>query len=264
MLSSDARRDTLKAARDGALRLLYVAPERFASDHFMRAAARSARRAIRGRRSALRVRMGTRFQARLPTPQDRGCASAARSDGRTGRPPIAAFTATATPEVRDDIVDLLGLTAPTCRRRRIRSAEHRAARAAGRRRLGEASAPAAARRRTARRWCMRPTRRKRRGRPRRRSKTAGMQAAAYHAGLSDGERTRVQDAICRRRRARRLCDQRVRDGDRQAGRRVGRFTWTSQARSRPTTRRSAAPVETAGPLSPRCSGTTRTSRRGSS
>ena len=29
-----------------------------------------------------------------------------------GRPPIAAFTATATPEVRDDIVDLLGLTTP--------------------------------------------------------------------------------------------------------------------------------------------------------
>src|SRR5205814_4495590 len=35
-----------------------------------------------------------------------------RSDGGHGRPPIAAFTATATPEVRDDIVDLLGLTTP--------------------------------------------------------------------------------------------------------------------------------------------------------
>src|SRR5712692_1561382 len=35
-----------------------------------------------------------------------------RSDGQAGRPPIAAFTATATPEVRDDIVDLLGLATP--------------------------------------------------------------------------------------------------------------------------------------------------------
>src|SRR5207302_2612521 len=35
-----------------------------------------------------------------------------RGDGEPGRPPIAAFTATATPEVRDDIVELLGLTTP--------------------------------------------------------------------------------------------------------------------------------------------------------
>ena len=36
MLSADARRDVLMAARAGSLRLLYVAPERFASDHFVR------------------------------------------------------------------------------------------------------------------------------------------------------------------------------------------------------------------------------------
>jgi ATP-dependent DNA helicase RecQ len=34
------------------------------------------------------------------------------SDRAVGRPPIAAFTATATPEVRDDIVALLGLEEP--------------------------------------------------------------------------------------------------------------------------------------------------------
>src|SRR5205823_4891851 len=39
-------------------------------------------------------------------------AACRRSDDNPGRPPIAAFTATATPEVRDDIVDLLGLAAP--------------------------------------------------------------------------------------------------------------------------------------------------------
>src|SRR5262245_7285534 len=36
MLSTDSRREVLSAARAGALRLLYVAPERFASDQFLR------------------------------------------------------------------------------------------------------------------------------------------------------------------------------------------------------------------------------------
>jgi ATP-dependent DNA helicase RecQ len=36
MMPSDARRDALAAARDGQLRLLYVAPERFASEAFLR------------------------------------------------------------------------------------------------------------------------------------------------------------------------------------------------------------------------------------
>src|SRR5207248_2536321 len=34
------------------------------------------------------------------------------ADRVSGRPPIAAFTATATPEVRDDIIALLGLEQP--------------------------------------------------------------------------------------------------------------------------------------------------------
>src|SRR5438552_16686542 len=36
LLSADARRDALNAARAGRLRLLYVAPERFASEQFLR------------------------------------------------------------------------------------------------------------------------------------------------------------------------------------------------------------------------------------
>lgn len=36
MLTADVRRDVLSAARSGRLRLLYVAPERFASDQFLR------------------------------------------------------------------------------------------------------------------------------------------------------------------------------------------------------------------------------------
>src|SRR5690349_2892889 len=35
MLSADSRREVVGAARAGALRLLYVAPERFASDQFL-------------------------------------------------------------------------------------------------------------------------------------------------------------------------------------------------------------------------------------
>src|SRR6267142_1192288 len=35
MLSADSKREVLAAGRGGRLRLLYVAPERFASDHFL-------------------------------------------------------------------------------------------------------------------------------------------------------------------------------------------------------------------------------------
>src|SRR4029450_2805392 len=36
MLSAESRHNVVSAARKGALRLLYVAPERFASDQFLR------------------------------------------------------------------------------------------------------------------------------------------------------------------------------------------------------------------------------------
>ena len=41
-----------------------------------------------------------------------GAGRCRRADGAPGRPPILAFTATATPEVRQDIVGLLGLSDP--------------------------------------------------------------------------------------------------------------------------------------------------------
>ena len=53
--------------------------------------------------------MGPRLQARLSSSPS--CGSRLPPERRpAGRPPIAAFTATATPEVRDDIIDLLGLS----------------------------------------------------------------------------------------------------------------------------------------------------------
>ena len=111
MLTADARQETLGAARRGDLRLLYVAPERFASDHFLRHLREwSVARFVVDEAHCV-SEWGHDFRPdyrrlRLAASECR------RSDGQPGRPPIAAFTATATPEVRDDIVDLLGLAGP--------------------------------------------------------------------------------------------------------------------------------------------------------
>ena len=110
-LSSDARRDALQQARAGECRLLYVAPERFASDYFLRTLQDiSISRFVIDEAHCV-SEWGHDFR-----PDYRRLKEAAgvcrRSDGRAGRPPMAAFTATATPEVREDIVLLLGLDAP--------------------------------------------------------------------------------------------------------------------------------------------------------
>jgi ATP-dependent DNA helicase RecQ len=110
-LSADERRDMFRLLRSGDCRLLYVAPERFASDYFVRTleAIPIARFVVDEAHCV--SEWGHDFR-----PDYRGLKDAAgrcrRSDGRAGRPPMAAFTATATPEVRDDIVHLLGLVAP--------------------------------------------------------------------------------------------------------------------------------------------------------
>ncbi|HET9567585.1 MAG TPA: ATP-dependent DNA helicase RecQ [Vicinamibacterales bacterium] len=110
-LSSDARRDALQQARTGECQLLYVAPERFASDYFLRTLQDiSISRFVIDEAHCV-SEWGHDFR-----PDYRRLKEAAgvcrRSDGRAGRPPMAAFTATATPEVREDIVLLLGLDAP--------------------------------------------------------------------------------------------------------------------------------------------------------
>ena len=60
MLSSDSRRDVLSAARGGRLRLLYVAPERFASDNFVRLLGELPIARFVIDEAALRLRVGTR------------------------------------------------------------------------------------------------------------------------------------------------------------------------------------------------------------
>jgi ATP-dependent DNA helicase RecQ len=192
MLSSDRRRDTVASARAGALQLLYVAPERFANDEFVRLL------------HELRVSRFVIDEAHCVSewghdfrPDYRRLKSAAaacrRSDGAPGRPPVAAFTATATLEVRQDIVDLLGLASPHVlvagfdrpnihldveaveddrdKHRRLPAlvSGHRALVYAATRRTAEAGTATL--------------------------QAAGIAAATYHAGLDDRERTRVQDGF---------------------------------------------------------------------
>ncbi|MFT3952206.1 MAG: DNA helicase RecQ [Oscillospiraceae bacterium] len=97
--------DTLRSAADGAYKLLYVAPERLSVDGFLSLAARIPVAMVAVdeahcvsqwgqdfRPSYLRI---TEFLAALPR-----------------RPVLSAFTATATQEVRADIVRMLGLNEP--------------------------------------------------------------------------------------------------------------------------------------------------------
>jgi ATP-dependent DNA helicase RecQ len=191
MLSAERRREVLSAARAGRLRLLYVAPERFASDQFVRLLdeVRVARFVIDEAHCVSEWGHDFRPDYR----RLKGVSTTCRTvDGRL-RPPIAAFTATATPEVRDDIVAMLGLDAPQILvagfdrpnihlrvERCIEEFEkhamlhrlvsgRRALVYAATRRSTEAAAETL--------------------------KTCGIEAAAYHAGLKDDERTRVQDAF---------------------------------------------------------------------
>jgi ATP-dependent DNA helicase RecQ len=192
MLTDEARGEALRGARHGELRLLYVAPERFASDQFILM--------LRGLPIARFVvdeahcvsEWGHDFRPDYRRLRE-AAAECRRGDGRAGRPPIAAFTATATPEVRDDIVDLLGLTRPHVivagfdrpnihlrvrpvsgenEKHRILAGivgSRRALVYASTRKKAEAAADTL--------------------------QAAGIEAAAYHAGLDDDERTRVQEAF---------------------------------------------------------------------
>ena len=99
------------AVRGGGLRLLYVAPERFASPRFteMVSGVPLARFVVDEAHCVSSWGHDFRPDYRRLSAAAHACR---RSDGAAGRPPMLAFTATATPEVRDDIVSLLGLQQP--------------------------------------------------------------------------------------------------------------------------------------------------------
>ena len=192
MLTPDARADAMRDARSGRLRLLYVAPERFASDYFVQALQEVPVARFVVDEAHCVSEWGHDFRPDYRRLRE-AAAACRRGDGRKGRPPLAAFTATATPEVRDDIVELLGLARPHVivagfdrpnihlrvmpvagenEKHRVLAGlvgPHRALVYASTRKKAEAAAATL--------------------------QDAGIEAAAYHAGLGDEERTRVQEAF---------------------------------------------------------------------
>ena len=97
----------LAAAQAGSLRFLYVAPERFAVAGFVTALQR-----LRVSRLAIDEAHCISSWGHDFRPDYRRLREAA---DLCGRPPISAFTATATPRVRADIVASLGMVAPEVR-----------------------------------------------------------------------------------------------------------------------------------------------------
>ncbi len=190
-LASPAERQAAESAmREGRLRLLYVAPERFASERFRRLLAQVPLARFAVDEAHCVSEWGHDFR-----PDYLALAEAARScrraDGSPGRPPILAFTATATPEVRQDIVRLLGLEDPEVFvagfdrpnlfldvRRVSGEIEKRAI-------LPELVGP--------RRALVYAATRKSAARAAEALRQAGLAADAYHAGMEESERTRVQD-----------------------------------------------------------------------
>jgi ATP-dependent DNA helicase RecQ len=191
MLDSGSKRAVIDAARRGALRLLYVAPERFASDTFVRLLADIAVARFVVDEAHCVSQWGHDFRPdyrRLAA----GVRLCRRADGGQGRPPIAAFTATATAEVRDDIVALLGLDRPQLvvggfdrpnihlRIQRANDEDKKVllpTLVRGRRALVYAATRKTAETAAAH------------------LNSSDLKAAAYHAGLKDDERTRVQEAF---------------------------------------------------------------------
>ena len=184
----------LDELRAGGVRLLYVAPERFASTRFLEILTKVPLGRFVVDEAHCVSQWGHDFR-----PDYRRLSEAAavctRDDGREGRPPLLAFTATATPEVRDDICALLGLRSPRIfvsgfdrpnihlrvvpvdgdadKHRRLPglAGKRRALVYGATRRKVEAAAEALA--------------------------ASGLAAAAYHAGLPDKARAHVQDAFAK-------------------------------------------------------------------
>src|SRR5436853_6922118 len=110
-VSVEEQRARVRAMQQGKYKLVYIAPERFRNERFVEALRDVEVSLFAVDEAHCISQWGHDF--RPDYRRLKGASEACRrSDGQAGRPPIAAFTATATPEVRDDIIDLLGLATP--------------------------------------------------------------------------------------------------------------------------------------------------------
>jgi ATP-dependent DNA helicase RecQ len=188
--SSDEQREIIDGIRAGLYTLIYVAPERFRSPRFV-----DALRATAGRLGLVAIdeahcisEWGHDFR-----PEYRRLGEAVRL---LGAPRVAAFTATATPEVRRDIAHQLDLAAPALHVRGFDrpNLHFSVARVGGgddkvdtlveqiRSRDGGVALVYAATRKNAEKYASA-------------LKTAGMRARVYHAGLDGDVRERAQDVF---------------------------------------------------------------------
>ncbi len=188
--SPDQQREILDGMRNGVFTLVYVAPERFKSPRFL-----DALRVIGDRLALIAIdeahcisEWGHDFR-----PDYRRLSDAVREL----RPPrIAAFTATATPEVRIDIADQLSMTDPRVHVRgfdrpnlhyaveRVRGVDEKTQRIIqlARTRDGGVALVYAATRKNAEKYSESLAR-------------AGMRVRVYHAGLDDKARDDAQDTF---------------------------------------------------------------------
>lgn len=184
------QRSVLAACAEGRVRLLYVAPERFQSGSFM-----AALRAIPIARLAIDEahcisQWGHDFR---PSYRDLG---AVRE--RLGSPPTVALTATADPLVRRDIIERLRLREPTVHvagfdRPNLRFETLRVA-SLGEKAEAVAEELGSLRGASAIVYC---ATRKRTEELVAELQRRGIRCAAYHAGLPDSERRRIQEAFTR-------------------------------------------------------------------
>jgi len=191
-LPAESRREVLHAAGAGRYRLLYVAPERFASGRFAHLLSEIPVARFVVDEAHCVSEWGHDFRPDYRRLKD-AAAGCRRADGQPGRPSMAAFTATATPEVREDIVALLGLEDPRVvvagfdrpnidlHVRAVSGDREKRELLPGLVGSGRALVYASTRRKAEEAADT--------------LRAAGLSAAAYHAGLGDAERSRVQEAF---------------------------------------------------------------------
>jgi len=190
LISPAARRAALDAARAETLQLLYVAPERFASPAFLRLLEHLKVARFVVDEAHCVSEWGHDFRPDYCRLRE-AAAACSRADRQPGRPPMAAFTATATPEVRADVVQLLGLTDPRVivagfDRPNIHPAVRPVSGEAEKQRL----LPDLVRDRRALVYAATRARAENAAAV---LQAAGIDAAVYHGGMADAARTRVQD-----------------------------------------------------------------------